>query len=120
MSLANLDALMQAPVRLREGTYEAAGHTVYFQDDQTIEDAAHLYAVLKEEAATGSPNLENELVREMLQQLQLGQALGGDQLGKLLELLDKYAEQIKAFRDDPDSAQDIMAVPDGNTARILT
>lgn len=118
MSLATLDALMGVP--LREGTYQAGkDHLVYFQDADTIADAAHLYAVLKEEADTGSPNLENELVRDMLQQLQLGQALGGDQLGKLLELLDKYADEIKAFRDNPDTSQDIMAVPDPNTARII-
>jgi len=111
---------MAVPVRLREGTYQAGeDHEVYYQDDSTLADAAHLYAVLKEDADTGSPNLENELVREMVRQLQLGQLLGGDQVGKLLELLDKYADEIAAFRADPDNAQDVLAVPDANTARII-
>lgn len=129
MTAVTLDALLEAPFRLREsavkvplreGTYQAGKeHEVYFQDGQTLADVAHLYAVLKEDADTGSPNLENELVREMLHSLQLGQTLSNDQLGKLFELLAKYADEIAAFRDDPDSAQDILAVPDGGTARIV-
>jgi hypothetical protein len=94
-------------------------HEVYYQDESTLEDAAHLYAVLKEEAATGSPNLENELVLAFLQDLQSGQTLSGEQLGKLLELMKEYGPQIEAFRKSSDESQNLLAVPDGNSARIL-
>lgn len=125
MSLATLDALIQAPgklrrQRLREGTYEAGSHTVYFQDESTLQDAAHLYAILNQDADTGSPNLENELVLGWIQELQSGQTLGGPELAKLLELLDTYHDEIEAWRADPDESQNLMAVPDGNSARIIS
>jgi hypothetical protein len=104
---------------LREGTFKAGSHTVYFQDGDTLRDAADLYATLKEDAGTGSPNLENELVRSWVQALQRGEMLSNTQLAKLLELLDKYRDEIQAYREDPDQSQDILDVPDGNEAHIV-
>jgi alpha-L-fucosidase len=115
--LASLEALMARP--LREGTYQAGDHTVYYQDQQTVEDAAHLYAILGEQADTGSPNMENEMALTFLQSIQGGQGLSNDQLAKFLELYAKYRPEIEAFRAGGDDSQDLLSVPDGNTARIL-
>jgi hypothetical protein len=108
--------------RLREGTYTAGPKRIYFQDASTIRDAADLYAVLKEQAANGSPNLENELVKAFIQTMQNGQTLSGEQLAKLFELRDRYAAEIEAYRKDPDWSQDILKTPDERDAaraRIL-
>jgi hypothetical protein len=106
--------------RLREGTYQAGGHTVYFQDADTLRDAADLYAVLREDAENGSPNLENDLVRAWVAQLQSGQLLDDVQLAKLFELMDTYAPQIAAYRASGDRTQDILNVPENPSPRILT
>jgi hypothetical protein len=113
-------ATLERTVALREGTYTAAGHTIYVQDQQTVEDAAHLYAILDEEAATGSPSLENELALAFLQDIQGGNGLSNDQLAKFLALYAKYRPEIEAFRASDDDSQDLMATPDGNSARILS
>lgn len=107
-------------VSLREGTYQSAGHTIYFQDASTAEDAAHLYAILHEEADTGSPNLENELALAFVETIQSKGALSNDQLAKFLELCDKYKDQLKTFKASEDASQDLMAVPSGDSARILS
>lgn len=106
-------------VDLREGTYTAGGHTIYFQDASTAEDAAHLYAIIKQNADTGSPSLENDIALGFVEDLQQKGTLSNDQLAKFLELLDEYADEIAAFRASDDSSQDLFALPDGNTARIL-
>jgi hypothetical protein len=113
------DAL--AAVRLREGTYTTGrgNPRVYFQDRGTVRDVADLYAVLKEEASTGSPNLENELARAWLEKLQQGALLSNEQLAKLFELMEKYGDEIKAFRASSDRSQDILNVPDGANARLV-
>ena len=107
-------------VALREGTYQAGSHTIYFQDSQTAIDAAHLYAVIKENADTGSPSLENDIALGFVEDLQQKGSLSNDQLAKFLELLEKYADEIKAFRAGDDNGQDLFALPDGNSARILS
>ena len=115
---ATLEALMARP--LREGTFQAAGHTIYVQDAETVEDAAHLYAILHEDADTGSPSLENALALSFVEAIQQQGNLSNDQLAKFLQLLDKYRPEIEAFRASDDDSQDLMATPDGNTARILS
>lgn len=116
----DLARLREAVTRLREGTYQAGKtHVVYYQDAGTIRDIADLYAILKEEAANGSPNVENELARAFLQTAQTGMLLSNVQLAKLLELKDRYAGQLRAYRESSDRTQDILNVPDGARARIL-
>jgi hypothetical protein len=118
----DIDTLLEGPVtvKLREGTYEAGkSHIVYYQDADTFKDAAHLSAVLSAAAPTGSPNLENDMVLAFLETMQQGNSLNNEQLAKLLELLDEYRDEIAAYRADPDTSQDLTAVPDGNSARII-
>lgn len=105
--------------RLREGTFKSAGHTVYFQDAQTLRDAADLWAVLKEHATTGSPNVENELAQSFVEILQTGSTLTNTQLGKLLQMLKRHAGEIRAYRASSDPERNILDVPDPSTAKIL-
>jgi hypothetical protein len=106
---------------LREGSYEVPGvGPIYFQDADTLQDASDLYAILEETSTTGSPNLENDLVRSFVEKLQGGGSLSGEQLGKLLQLLQKHRDAVDERRANPNpDGQDLMDVPDPNTARIL-
>lgn len=108
--------------RLREGEFKAGTHRVYFQNKDTLRDAADLYAVLAEQADNGSPNLENEQAKGMIETLQQGKLLDGDQLNRLLELVKKYAADLAEYRASDDHSQDILAVPSkpADTARILS
>jgi hypothetical protein len=106
--------------RLREGVFTSAGKRVYFQDGQTLRDAADLYAILHEQAETGSPNVENELARGLVVAIQEGRLLNDVQLGKLFELLKKYGPELRAYRASSDSSQNILAVPEPGHARILS
>lgn len=116
----NAAHLREAIARLREGTYQAGeSHVVYYQDASTVRDVADLYAILKEEAASGSPNVENELARAFVQSVQSGLLLSDVQLAKLLELKKRYAGQLAAYRESSDRTQDILNVPDGANARVL-
>lgn len=106
---------------LREGVLNTAdGTKVYYQDDQTLRDALDLYAVTREQHDTGSPNLENDQAREIVHSLQRGGGLSEVQIGKLRQLLAKYAAEIKQLRASPDRhGQDFLDVPDHATARII-
>lgn len=106
--------------RLREGTYKAGEHTVYFQDGETMRDLADLYAVLEETAGTGSPNVENDLVRGFIEQVQHGRPLNDTQIAKLLEMRRRYADQLEAYRANRDPARDLLNIPDTARARILS
>jgi hypothetical protein len=102
--------------RLREGSYTTeTGQNVSFTDGQTRTDAQDLYAVLKEEHATGSSNLENDIARQILTDLSAGKPLDNAQWGALHALLAKYAPQIAKLRASPDHhGQNYDAVaPDG-------
>lgn len=104
---------------LREGTYGTGPHTVYYQDPQTLRDAADLYAVTQENDPTGSPNLANNLARSFLIALQRGSLLSNKQIGKLLALMKEYGPQIDAYRADRQPSRDVLNVPDEGTARLV-
>lgn len=115
-----MERLTAALRRLREGALGLAdGRSVYYQDDDTLRDAADLYAVLAETHATGSPNLENEQARGFVERLQSGGLLADVEIGRFLELLDKYADEIAVLRASPDrQGQDYLHEPDPSAARI--
>lgn len=107
--------------RVRESVVPLAdGHAVYVQDDQTVRDAADLYAALPEDHDTGSPNLENAIARGLLESLQRAGTLSPAQLAKLRQLLTKHRDKIEALRASPDrQGQDPMNEPDPNRANLV-
>lgn len=100
--------------RVREGSYALPdGRAVYFNDGQTLRDVSDLYTILHENHSTGSPNLENEQAKAMLDQVQRGGKLDDTQIGVLVKLMGKYHAQMAALRKSPDrEGQDILAVPE--------
>ena len=84
---------------LREGNYTLPdGRRVHFTDDQTLQDAADLYAVLSEHHTTGSPNLENQHAKRIVDSLQRGQHLPEVDIAMLYELLGKHQKAIGKYR----------------------
>jgi hypothetical protein len=105
--------------RLREGSYQLPdGRSVSFTDAQTLTDARDLYAVLKEQHMTGSSNLENDIVRQILTDLTAGN-ISAAQHGALNALLVKYRGAISKLRASPDhQGQDYGKVAPLGTGRI--
>lgn len=96
---------------VREGSYQLPdGRSVYYSDAETLRDVADLYAVIDEQYDTGTPNLENDQARLMLETLGSGAPLEAWQVQQLTRLMDKYAQQIQALRTRPDrGGQDFLA-----------
>ncbi len=107
---------------MREGSYRNAdGSRIAYPDRQTVQDARDLYAILQEQAPSGSSNLENDQVRAILSDLLSGQPdLSDAQWGVLKHLTGKYAAQLKALRASPDRrGQDYSKVVPVGTGRVL-
>lgn len=108
---------------VREAAYALPdGRSVWYDDSRTsLQDAADLYAVVPEQASSGSPNLENLQARHILDRLQTGQGLGETHIATLRGLLKKHKPKIEALRRSPDrQGQDMLALAvDGPSARII-
>jgi hypothetical protein len=107
---------------LREATYDVpdGSKVQYSSGGDTFKAASDLYAVLDELAPSGSSNLANDQVRQMLSDLQAGKDLSDAQWGALTELLQKYAKQLAALRASPDkNGQDYTAVAPEGTGRLI-
>lgn len=106
---------------LREGSYtNADGSVIAYLDAQTVQDARDLYAVLQEQAPSGSSNLENDQIRAILTSLQAGQQLDDAQWGAFHHLRDKYASALTALRASADrKGQDYSAVAEPGTGRVM-
>lgn len=109
---------------LREASYKLAdGRSVFYDDGrETLRDAADLYAVLPEQTAGGSPNLENLQARHILDRLQTGLGLAETHIGTLRQLLSKHAKAIGELRRSPDrDGQDPLDLGSaGSDSRIIT
>jgi hypothetical protein len=109
-------------VPMREGTYggENGGDIVYYEDANTRQDVADLYAVVPELTPAGSPNLENSKLRGIQEHIERGQQLAPVEIGVVRELLAKYGDQVKKLRESPDrEGQDLHSKPDPGTARVV-
>lgn len=104
---------------MREGEYgKGSGTLVYYQDENTLQDAADLWAVLEElDPASGSANVDNTIAYSLLETLQQGRLLSEGQLAYLRELLDRYATQIEAYRAAGRPTQDLLQEP-GSDGRV--
>ncbi len=120
---ADDDALLDLGefVPMREGTYGVdGGPQTYYEDAQTRQDVSDLYACVPELTPAGSPNLENSKLRGILENVEHGRQMSNVELATVRELLDKYADQVKALRASPDrEGQDLHHVPDPSQARVV-
>ena len=108
--------------RLREASYTNAdgSKVLYSSGGDSYRDAADLYAILSENHTTGSSNLENDQVRQILTDLRAGKDLDNAEWGVLKTLLAKYRTQLAALRASPDhQGQDYTAVAPEGTGRLI-
>ncbi len=110
--------------RVRESSFggdDFGTPEIYVEGPDTLALLQDLFTVLPEHLPTGSMNLENEIVKTMIQDVQNGHALAPAALGKLKDMLVKYAPAVKALRASKDKkGQDYAAVPDPSTGRTVT
>jgi hypothetical protein len=102
------------------GSYiNADGSSVQFTDDELQRQATVLYSILKEEAPSGSSNMENDVVRQLLTDLWQNKPLNNAQHGALAQLLRKYAPQIAAAQKSEDyDGQDYLHTPPEGQGRV--
>jgi hypothetical protein len=108
--------------RLREATYDVpdGSKVQYSSGGDVYRDACDLYAILDEVAPSGSSNLENDIVRQLLTDLRQGKAPNGQQWGALRALLEKYARELAALRASPDKGgQDFVGGAAPGTGRVI-
>jgi hypothetical protein len=91
-----------------------------FTDGDTYRQAARLYAVLDETHETGTSNLENDQVRQMLTDMQSGKPLDDAQNGVLQRLWRKYAAKVSAYEGTGDfKGQDYLSTVPQGVGRIV-
>lgn len=109
--------------RLREASYptpDGKNAVQYTSGGDTTRDASDLYAVLKETHSTGTSNLENDQVRQILTDLNNNKALDDAQWGVMKALMAKYSSQIAKLRASPDHhGQDYLKVAPEGTGRLV-
>lgn len=102
-------------MRVREGSYPIPGGVVEFCDADTIREIADLYVVAEEDYKTGTSNLANDQLRQMLTDVFQGKNLSAVQWNVLKRLRNRYATEYAALNAKPDKdGQDYFSPSDLN------
>jgi hypothetical protein len=111
-------------VTMREGSYggdEFGTAENYYAGSETLPLLQDLLTCLPVTLDNGTPNLENEQVKVMIEDLGRGHTLSVVAIGKMKDLVVKHAAEIKALRASRDKqGQDYSSVPDPATGRQVT
>lgn len=120
-SVLEIPAVRSLRARVREATYDIGDKKVLYNSGGDVTRLAEdLYAVIRENHTTGSSNLENDQIRQILTDLHTGREPSDAQYGVIQALERKYSAKLKALRASPDhQGQDYSKTAPEGAGRIV-